>query len=306
MKSANVSVMLGVAVVLVAFQNCSQANFSSESASSVGKSSASATSSTSSGCETESCLVSDPTSKYADVDVRGTVVQPARSCREVLNTTTDDIRMLFVVDQSGSNDGTDPNKSYRRGSIQNFFNLYSTKSNFRWGFNSFKGSFSIAFINSGSQSRPVFGPASEMTPAISEFNRQSDSGLTDYKKALDSAASAIQNDSTRTPMTKYVVAFLSDGMPTAGYEYKVINSMGGRVLTVKGMDEMLSDVEALRQMLPGRISLNTVYYGRNNPSAALLMQKMAALGSGRFLDVNVAGNTFPIVDTVSVPSMDCQ
>src|SRR4051812_27755046 len=71
------------------------------------------------------------------------------TCSGSLGTTHVLTKMLFIVDQSGSNQSaagctvsatcTDPGKRMRGGSIQSFFNDYGSKTNFQWSFDVFSG-----------------------------------------------------------------------------------------------------------------------------------------------------------------------
>jgi len=256
------------------FQNCSKANFGASSAASA-----------SSGG-----------------DANGLVHVPG-SCHAQLLQATVPIKVLFVVDMSGSNfgeyfrAGTDPDRRVRGGSIQKFFDDYKAKSNFNWGFIGFRGSQALALINNGDTGSGRFSASvSDMSAALSTFNGMFDSGLTPYKAALSMATQIIQADTLASSDTKYVVVFLSDGMPT---DYPPGSA---------GDAEMTKDVSALTSILPGRVSFNTVYYGEVDASASGRLRDMSLAGGGEFLDTNnnPTGKSFYIADYINIPGVSCQ
>ena len=185
----------------------------------------------------------------------------------------------------------------RGGSIQKFFDDYKAKSNFNWGFIGFRGSQALALINNGDTGSGRFSASvSDMSAALSTFNGMFDSGLTPYKAALSMATQIIQADTLASSDTKYVVVFLSDGMPT---DYPPGSA---------GDAEMTKDVSALTSILPGRVSFNTVYYGEVDASASGRLRDMSLAGGGEFLDTNnnPTGKSFYIADYINIPGVSCQ
>lgn len=227
----------------------------------------------------------------ANIDeVDGTVRQ---ECSDQLKDLTLPIKLLFVVDTSGSNagvDGTDNNKVVRGQSIQEFFDLYKGKINFNWAFNVFSGTTSNALIGAAS-SQPAFtAQATVMQNAITNFRGIVDGGTTPYIAALDLAYTAIANDTNRTAQTKWVVVFISDGLPNPDVPVST--------LTAK--------VSTIVNLIPGQVTFNTVYYGPTDATAAGRLQAMASTGAGKFLNTNNSGRSFPIQDVVSVPGTACK
>ncbi len=228
-------------------------------------------------------------------DAHGNIPQ---NCQDQLQQITVPVKMLFVVDVSGSNasnPGTDPNKVVRGGSIQEFFNLYGTKPNFWWGFTYFAGTTSSALIGyNNDASQPAFtNNPTDMLMAIQVFlNQIGDSGNTPYVAALDLAIKAIQNDTVYTPDTSWVVVWLSDGMP--------VPDVNNAILTSK--------VQTLIGLRPGKVTFNAVYYGPLNPTASGRLQMMTMVGGGKFLDTNANpnGKSFQIVDVINVPGTICK
>lgn len=261
--------VLFIASFLALFQNCSKTSFSAGSGSS--------------GSDNSSSM---------------SLGHSANSCDGQLQTETYPLKVLFIVDMSGSNyesPGTDPDKSMRAGSIQTFFDSYKSNSHISWGFIGFQGTSAFAFINKGSTSNASFSSsANAMQSAINTFEGMIDDDKTPYKAALNLAQTAISGDNADSN-TKYVVVFLSDGMPS---DY-VNNSSGDQQLD--------GDVSNLVNLLPGRISFNTIYYGPTDATASQRLRDMATAGSGQFLDTNnnPTGKTFYISDNISIPGATC-
>lgn len=244
--------LAGLWAVLVTFQNCSQANFKTSAAS-----------------------------------------LAYQSCTQQLGSTTLPIKVMFVVDTSGSNAGTggsDPSKAVRGGSIAQFFTTYQTRSNFAWGFLYFSGSVASSLV--GGTSSPQFtASASQMQQAISSFYGIQDYGLTPYMAALNMARQAVQNDTTAPSNTKYVVVFLSDGLPDPIVDDATLRA----------------GVKALLGVRPGQVSFNAIYYGDADVAANTRLKMMATVGLGQFLDTNnnPTGKQFVISDVINVAGLNC-
>ncbi len=219
------------------------------------------------------------------------------TCDTDLGTTKKATKMLFIVDESGSNQGsagctlgpncTDANKTMRAGSISRFFTHYGNRANFSWAFETFQDTKATPLIQSGGM--PVFSDATAMQNAITAFKAGTDAGGTPYMAALNTATQTIANDpdlnSTIDP--QYIVVFMSDGQPDA--------SDAGSTL--------LSQVNTIMNLHPGRVTVSTVYYGTGDATAAGLLQSMAQIGHGNFLNtsVNPTGLDFEISDLVNIP-----
>ncbi len=217
-------------------------------------------------------------------DVDGTVRQ---DCTDGLQNATIPIKLLFVVDTSGSNagtDGTDNNKVVRGQSIQEFFNLYKNKVNFSWDFTVFSGTTSSPLITGFTNNTAT------MQAAINNFLGITDNGNTPYIAALDLAYSHINADAARTAQTKWVIVFISDGMPVPDVA----------LATIQGK------VSSIVNLIPGQVTFNTVYYGPADATASGRLQSMATTGGGKFLNTNNSGRSFPIQDVISVPGTACR
>lgn len=211
------------------------------------------------------------------------------NCRQVLETIQTPVELVYVVDVSGSNKtinkgpGSDPDKSIRAGSITTFYDTFKNKLNFFWTLISFAGD-SASTLTANSN-------ASDMAAAIQALINTNDAGATPYMPALNSALDAIKNDSSTDPLKKYVVVIWSDGLPNPAVS-----------------DEDLSNkVTEIVSTHPGRVSLNTVYYGPADPAASGRLSMMAQIGGGNFLDTNLngTGTAFSVSDLVIVPGEVC-
>ena len=220
------------------------------------------------------------------------------SCGPTLATTSVPVKLLFVVDTSGSNsdggtfdaDSTDPAKSFRGGSIQQFFNDYAGNPFLSWGFLTFGADRALNLIGTGTN--PIFtNHAADMQVAIGRFLNSVDAGDTPYALALTQALNAVLNDPNPTKQTKYIVVFLSDGIPDPA-------------VADASLQQMVSGMVASR---PNQVTVNTIYYGHDDPTASARLQMMATVGKGHFLDVNNSplGKDFQIENLITVPGSNC-
>lgn len=212
-------------------------------------------------------------------------INGGNSCPPLMNQSVP-VKIVLVVDASGSNAdgsrsvGTDNYKNLRGGSIQNFFDKYKTQGNFSWSFLVFQESSAYSLIPQGFSSFP-----GDMQQAISDFYSIQDQGGTPYRAALSRARQVIQQDSS-TANTKYMVVFISDGLP----DPVVSNST------------LQSDIQDLISVRPGQITLSSIYYGTFNQEASDRLAMMASFGSGGFLDANSSsGQTFSIESAIQGP-----
>lgn len=226
-------------------------------------------------------------SSFSNLEKDGAAAQinGGNACTSLVNQTLP-IKVILVVDTSGSNAdqvnsyGTDHYKNLRGGSIQTFFDKYRTHGNFSWGFVVFQDSSAYSLISTGFSNQPA-----DMQNAIRAFYNISDGGGTPYRPALARARQMIQNDGSGED-TKYIVVFISDGLPDPA----VSNST------------LRSDIQALLAARPGKVSLSAIYYGHINDQAAERLAMMANYGEGGFLDANTSyGQTFSIESVIQIP-----
>ena len=213
------------------------------------------------------------------------------SCREELLNVQTTVHMIFVVDRSGSNvisqglPGTDPDKVARAGSLQAFLDFYKAKTNFTWSFLDFRNSTSSTALRAGS--------STQMQSTINSFLNMGDGGNTPYLAALDNISqnvSFIRNLNSANQSDKYIVVFISDGKPDPAVEASIIQS----------------EVQSILSIAPNQLSFNTVYYGFTDFAPADLLQSMAQVGQGRFLNASeLPDKVFPIADSIAIPGQTC-
>lgn len=241
-------------------------------------------------------------STSADVD--GTAVNPPQ-CRVDMVSTTKTVKVLFLIDVSGSNagnnggPGTDEGKVWRLRSINDFLNVYQSKTNFEFGFATFKESSSaVSLIKDGT--RGVFThDSAKINQAIIDFKNTTDHGNTPYDAALDLVKDMVKYDRQTYPQQDavYAVIMVSDGSPSNN-NYKD---------PVNGLNNLSADVNSILAAAPGSISMNTVFlYNASVPAASekMYLQKISSVGKGAFIEANSQG-TIQIADTVTVPSEIC-
>ena len=272
-------VLIGTGILLTGFQNCSPVNFD--------------------------------TSRAGALSNTGVTANTVQHFYCDLTQLTIPIKILFVVDTSGSNavatkntgtntcgptdvgcaPATDPNKTFREGSIMDFFNAYQSKTNFSWSIDGFQDTSANSFMTGSSF---VFSNASDMQTAIARFNNYTDQNATPYIAGLNAAITTIANDpdlhSTAAHPPLYNVIFISDGYPTDGFD------------TSDGV------IQSLLALAPGRVTLSTVYYGTiNDSNAANALYYMSVVGQGQFVNVDT-GSTSSIAfdDLINIPNGDCQ
>lgn len=220
------------------------------------------------------------------------------SCRPTTVSSSKIVKVLFVVDSSGSNVGeggatpTDPQKKWRSSTVSNFISTFSSRSNFQFGMITFQGTSAKAQIKVGNNG--VF--SSDMTVVNAGYNSfmsNTDKGNTPYKAALAMAKSIISADLSANAAQKaaYVLVMVSDGQAT---DYR-------------SPDDVIPDASSIRALAPGQVSLNTVYYYPNafTESQTKYLRNIASVGGGQFLTAN-SSQTLKIDDVIQVPGMSCQ
>lgn len=227
------------------------------------------------------------------------------NCRVDLINTTKNVKVLFLIDTSGSNatnngaPGTDLGKTWRLNTINNFIDTYGSKPNFEFGFAYFQEAQASSLITSNGHG--IFTKnMTEVNQAIADLKAVKDQGYTPYDAALAVVRDMIHYDQVKMAAKDvgYVLVMVSDGTPT--------NS--SYIDTVNGMNNLSSDVKSIMAEAPGQISLNTVYlYNQAVPTASQksYLQKISSLGSGAFIEAN-SNQTVQISDSVQVPSTVCQ
>ncbi len=205
---------------------------------------------------------------------------------KIIGQTT---KILFIVDQSGSNvtgnttgaSPTDPDKSRRKGAIEKFYNSHKGNQYIKWGFISFNVNSTDSFIPA---SQNYFGDDADLEAAIDQFEAKTDDNGTPYGTALALAQTAIKNDLKlpENDSTNYEIIFMSDGVPNSDQFYSAGN------YDYPGLYSLIEDIVKISE---GRIHLSTVYYySESELDLAERMQKMAEHGRGHYLDAGTDGS----------------
>ncbi len=212
-------------------------------------------------------------------------------CSEDLNqlSSQSNIKIAFAVDMSGSNKGgtdpgSDPDKSFRSGKIQEFFSDHKS-ANWGWQFIGFgvEKVPAVAFITDGGQA-DFTSDINRVNGAFDKFLATPDTGSTPFRAALNALASSIKNDIAKSPSSKsvYAILFLTDGKPSDYCD----SNMKGCTSSNPDRAAIETDVRKLVSIAEGRITFNTIYYGPSDEGAALTLKNMAAAGRGTFIDTN--------------------
>jgi len=235
----------------------------------------------------------------------------SQTCTTSTVNVENQVKILFVVDTSGSNAstpasrgvpatiGTDNNKVWRLKTINDFINAYSSNPNFYFGLITFQGSAATPQIASGGQG--IFSnDQSVVQQGITNFVNTPDGNSTPYRPALMMAQAMIAADLAKNPSstTAYVVVMISDGEPTDSLYLKAST----------GITSLDSDVSSVTSVAPSQISINTVYLF--NPAApsgsdTKYLQAIASTGDGAFVQAS-SEDTLSIENTVQVPTEVCQ
>lgn len=285
-RALNLSVLCGIFLALtLSFQNCSKVDFTSATG--------------------DTASTNDANGDNNGGNNGGPNPGNDTNCRVDLVNAAKEIKVLFLIDTSGSNQGnngapgTDMGKVWRLKTINSFINAYSSKSNFYFGFAVFQGSSAKSLLNYDSNGIFTKDP-DEIENAIQDFEATRDTGSTPYDAALDVVNKMIKYDQYLKPSQEvgYAVVMISDGSPTnASY-----------IDPYDGMKNLTNDVNSIMSVVPGQISLNTVYlFNENVPTASQTsyLQKIASLGNGAFIEAS-SQQTLQISDTIQVPRTTCQ
>lgn len=210
------------------------------------------------------------------------------------------LRIIFMVDDSGSTKTTDPNDTNRVATVQNFINTYGSKTNLTYSYSYFgdnASTYSISGNNFGSSAANVFGDAADAQSALNKFEALpvGGAGSTNYDNAFSRIKNIISADDPSQNDQSYVVVFMSDGQPT--------DLGSGATNQINGITQLAHDLMALA--VSGRITLSTVYFGpATDTQAQNNLQTMAALGSGQFVNTNTT-TSFSIDNLITVPGTAC-
>lgn len=232
------------------------------------------------------------------------------SCSTVLQSTTENLRIMFMVDNSGSTAITDPNQHYRVQTVQTFLTKYSSKTNFTYFFGWFAGTQAYLWDDPAAtwdaNTAAAFGNATALNDALTAYQQISPGGSTPYNAAFTAIQDSIQADESAGNKWDYVVVFMSDGMPTdLGYTSSSSSDITALDNELIGLVKNLMTTAASNGS--SLLTFSTVYFGPEgnaDPGAIMHLQDMAKTGNGQFVDTNVNSN-LQIDDLITVPGTVC-
>ena len=227
-------------------------------------------------------------------------------CKEGIQTTTQKLRIMFMVDNSGSTAQTDPQHLYRVQTIQNFLAKYATNANFTYNFGDFSDASSYYDITRKkftSATNNTFGVAADLSSALSLYSTSRPGGTTNYVGAFAAMEATITADENAGNKMNYVAVFMSDGMPK---DLPLGSSLAPSLIQL--VDGLRTTANANGSLL----SLSTVYFGAaqsadpNQDGNPDVLKLMALEGQGQFVDTNVVGSSGLQIDSLlAVPSNNC-
>jgi uncharacterized protein YegL len=217
------------------------------------------------------------------------------------NTTTAvNLKIIFMVDDSGSTATTDPKQGYRIKAVQDLISEYGGVSSFEFGYGYFNGTTSTIFDDStmkfASSAKMPFGNSTDLNNALTAFENISPSGNTPYQAAFNGLQSSISTDQALGGASSwaYAVVFMSDGMPT---------DLTGNVQT-----DIVNLVDSLRgTVLKGgsTSTVSTVYFGPDSDGTSIAnLTTMAKEGQGQFVDTNQT-TSLNFAQVITVPGTNC-
>lgn len=180
--------------------------------------------------------------------------QPGVLCDENVES-----KLLFVVDTSGSNTMSDPQRQRIRD-VQSFIRANRSNPHCQWSLMSLGNSESQS-LTTDAQGNATFVRGSDIEKSLSQLGATVDTGGTPYRSALQLIQQMIQNSGDLSGVR---IVFISDGTPT---DYQTSS-------------EVLS---ALQAILGTNTQFNSVFYGQDNKPAEKLLSDMAAIGQGKYL-----------------------
>jgi uncharacterized protein YegL len=220
----------------------------------------------------------------------------ASICQTALIDTTRTVKVLFLVDASGSNvsESTDPKKQWRAAAINDLVNRYGARSNFHFGLVTFQGSSAKSQIMTSAGKGIFSNQNSEIQAGIQRFMANQDAGATPYKSALSMAKSLISQDMIdhANENAVYSVVMVSDGAPT---DYST-------------PEAVIPDVQSIVGLAADRITLNGVFY-YNSASAIVsahmqFMKNVGTYGKGSFIVAN-SSQSIQLDDVIKVQKEIC-
>lgn len=248
-----------------------------------------------SGCESPYSIVKHPAINLpSSPDTNPTPVStPDPNCTAA--TTTQNLRIMFMIDNSGSTTTTDPNLYYRVQTLQRFVQDYGSHTNLSYSFGYFNGTTARQYDGAVNKfvANPVmpFGTSSFLSSAVSAYENVQPNDTTPYSAAFNSLQSVVVADQATGVKENYVVVFMSDGQPTdiSGNQINGITQM---------VQQLRTTVESNHTSL---LTVSAVYFGSANDTTSINnLTAMAKEGQGQFIDTNKTLG-LEINDVITVP-----
>lgn len=246
-------------------------------------------------------------------EVDGTDNHNPPECTASYDEVATPVKVLFLVDKTGSNldnantsllnDGTDPDKSWRVGSINNLKSNLSLNL-FSFNITLFRGSHTNTMDANryggagGDVTKSLINGFTNnvktIDAAMSELKSDPDKGKTPYQAALAKARDIIKNDIKNDSVSKYSVIMVTDGYPDPNIVTKT--NCGARACSSdNGADaDIPASIEKARQFSeeimnidPKRVNVNTVYYyraGQRSSTPVNILSNIANAGKGAFIE----------------------
>ncbi len=228
-------------------------------------------------------------------------------CTGTIEKTTQNLRIMFMVDNSGSTLDTDPDQLIRVQTIKNFIKKYGDKVNFTYSFGFFSSDtyiFNIEtqkFINIQMKGMPrsVFGNSHDLSQALNAFGKLDGSGDTNYAPALTAVKDMISQDSLGKSPWNYILIFMSDGQPSDISEPVAEN-----------LKRKIEQLAVVAEKNSRSITTSTVLFDPLDDSqyfsSAENLKAIAGSGKGQFFDTNFPpSGGLAIDDIISVPGKLC-
>lgn len=212
----------------------------------------------------------------------------AKACTGLLINVSKPVKILFLVDNSGSNidneypagqfnKGTDNGKVWRSSILNAAIDRYKANTHISFGLATFSDNATVSQIKSAS-GQPTFSNDQNIVQAgVENFKNTPEGPHTPYQSALFFARDLIRQDIAENPgeNAAYSVVMLSDGVPSEGaYD--------------RNPDLVITDAQSVMDVSPGKIRLNSVfYYGDTyDPNDLRFLQKISNTGKGAFFTAN--------------------
>lgn len=195
-------------------------------------------------------------------------------------------KVLFIMDKSGSNNQSDPNSgsgTRRSRGMQIFLNQTKQDPFTKYGLITFQGSPSggdlVKSWTPQETLQPNFVAGDQFQSALDESTAAADANCTPVNATLQMAKRAIQNDMEKNPeeSSVYNIFYVTDGIIAE------INNCSG--IGVGDPEPPVQLIKELKAIAPDRITLSTVYYGKNDQATIDVQKRFAESGGGKFINI---------------------